>query len=173
MGAEFSLSFPSVDDITQELKCLGSGSHIYKIDISCAFRHVKIDPLDYYLLGLYWDLSRYVSPVWEQARKQLFQHISDTIRFALRRKGFQCVNYIDGFIGFSTPNVGQKSFDTLHVLLQRLSLTISEKKLVFLSTRAVCLGVMLDSVEGTISIPEEKLRQITQTDTEQQGRKCC
>ena len=44
LGTEFSLTFPTVDNITTELKRLGRGAHIYKIDISQAFRHVKVDP---------------------------------------------------------------------------------------------------------------------------------
>ena len=52
LGSEFSLTFPTIDDITNELVKIGPGSHIYKIDISRAFCHLKIDPLDYDLLGL-------------------------------------------------------------------------------------------------------------------------
>ena len=49
----FDLPFPTVDDITSELKHLGRGTLLYKVDISRAFRHVKVDPGDYDLLGLY------------------------------------------------------------------------------------------------------------------------
>ena len=52
LGSEFSLTFPTIDDITNELVKIDPGSHIDKIDISRAFRHLKIDPLDYDLLGL-------------------------------------------------------------------------------------------------------------------------
>ena len=53
LGTDFSLTFPSVDHITDEVYHIGKGAHIYKIDISRAFCHVKIDPLDYNLLGLH------------------------------------------------------------------------------------------------------------------------
>ena len=54
LGTDFSLALPTVDHITDKLKTLGKGAHIYKIDISRAFRHIKVDPLDYNLLGLQW-----------------------------------------------------------------------------------------------------------------------
>ena len=54
LDSAFELTFPTVDDITSELKRLGRGAHIYKVDVSRAFRHVKVDPRDYDLLGLYW-----------------------------------------------------------------------------------------------------------------------
>ena len=44
LGSEFSLTFPTIDDITRELVKIGPGCHIYKIDVSGAFRHLKIDP---------------------------------------------------------------------------------------------------------------------------------
>ena len=57
MDTEFALVLPTVDHITDQLKLLGKGPHLYKIDISRAIRHIKVDPLDYDLLGLHW---RYV-----------------------------------------------------------------------------------------------------------------
>ena len=51
-GTDFVLTLPSIDTITNQIRKLGKGSLIYKVDISRAFRHVKIDPSDYYLLGL-------------------------------------------------------------------------------------------------------------------------
>ena len=55
LGSQFDLKFPSVDDITDELKRFGKGALLYKVDISRAFRHIKVDPGDYDLLGLNWN----------------------------------------------------------------------------------------------------------------------
>ena len=52
LDSDFVLTFPTVDDITNELIKLGRGAHIYKVDVSRAFRHVKVDPGDFELLGL-------------------------------------------------------------------------------------------------------------------------
>ena len=49
----FKLYYPSIDNITAALRNLGPGAMIYMIDISRAFRHLKIDPRDIDLLGLY------------------------------------------------------------------------------------------------------------------------
>ena len=45
-------------------------------------------------------------------------------------------------------------------LMAQLGLTVSDKKLVSPSTRVTCLGVLIDTVAGTISIPPEKLDAI-------------
>ena len=52
LDSQFDLTFPSVDGITNEVKLLGRGVILYKVDVSHAFRHVKVDPEDYDLLGL-------------------------------------------------------------------------------------------------------------------------
>ena len=52
LGTDFTLVLPTVDHITDKLRTLGRGAHIYKIEISLAYRHIKVDPLDYNLLGL-------------------------------------------------------------------------------------------------------------------------
>ena len=54
LGTDFLLTLPTIDHITDQFKALGTGCHFYKIDISRAFRHIKVDPLDYDLLGLSW-----------------------------------------------------------------------------------------------------------------------
>ena len=37
MGTDFILVLPTLDNITDQLKALGRGAHLYKIDISRAF----------------------------------------------------------------------------------------------------------------------------------------
>ena len=46
----FVLKLPTVDTIIDQVKALGRGCKLYKVDISRAFRHVKLDPLEYDLL---------------------------------------------------------------------------------------------------------------------------
>ena len=59
------------------------------------------------------------------------------------------------------PSVANTSCAALIELMNDLGLTISQKKLVPPSTQATCLGVLIDAVKGTISIPPEKLQDIT------------
>ena len=54
LDSNFCLTFYTVDDITGELRKLGRSAWLYKTDVSRAFRHVKVDPGDYGLLGLKW-----------------------------------------------------------------------------------------------------------------------
>ena len=172
LGSEFELTFPSVDDITNELKHLGHGAHFYKVDVSHAW-HVKVDPGDYDLLGLQWH-GAYVDtclPFGTRHGSQIFQCLSDTVCFMMRQKGFCVIDYIDDYVGVGIPGIAHESYNHLVDLMHSLGLTISEKKLVPPSTQVVCLGVLIDTECGTISISDDKLTQICDT-IKQWQRKC-
>ena len=163
LGTDFVLSFPTIDDITEAVKKVGRGAHLYKIDVSRAFRHVRRDPHDYDLLGLNWKGVTYIDamlPFGSRYGAQIFQRLSDAIHHMMRRQGFTVLNYVDNFIGVATPSVARRSYDALLKLLQKLGLEVSIKKLVSPATKVTCLGVDMESVERMVSIPDAKLREI-------------
>ena len=162
LGIPFSLTFPTVDDITTELMHLGHGALLFKVDVSRAFRHVKVDPGDYDLLGLQWQ-GYYLDtcvPFETLHGSQIFQCLSDGIRYIMRQKGFPMIDYIDDYVGFGIPSIAWASYEALLELMDQLGLTVSEKNLVPPSTCVTCLGIMIDTVAGTIAIPPEKLATI-------------
>ena len=139
------------------------GALFYKVDVSHAFRHVKIVPGDYNLLGLEWQ-GVYMDtcvPFGMWHGSQIFQHLRDAVRYMMRQKGFVMVDYIDDYIGMGIPSVMWASYNALIELMGELGLTISEKKLVPPSTQVTCLGILIDTVKGMLSIPPEKLHDIT------------
>ena len=72
-------------------------------------------------------------------------------------------NYIDDLIYTGLPSEIHNSYQFLLDLLQELGLDISHKKLVSPATSVICLGILVDSVNKTISIPEQKLQEIIKT----------
>ena len=57
--------------------------------------------------------------------------------------------------------------------MKELGLTVTEKKLLPTSTQVVCLGVLIDTEKGTVSIPPEKLHQINDMVKEWFTKKTC
>ena len=41
LDSDFALTFPTLDDIIAELKKLGCGALLYKVDVWLAFRHIN------------------------------------------------------------------------------------------------------------------------------------
>ena len=97
LGTDFTLVLPTVDHITDRLKILGRGAHIYKIDISRAFRHTKVDPLYYNLLGLQWRdvyIHTYIQ-FGSLHGSQIFQYVSDAVHHMMCHRGYSVINYVD------------------------------------------------------------------------------
>ena len=94
------------------------------------------------------------------AQFALFQRLSDALHFIMAQKGFSVTNYIDDVIGHSVVSKSKASFDALTALLLELGFDISEKKVVQPATKVTCLGVDIDTVEFTVSIPPDKVAEI-------------
>ena len=84
LGTKFQMHYPTVDTIVNTLNNLGPGANISKVDISHAFRHLRIDLGDIYLLAiqhrdeLYIDLSL---PFGDRLEAFFFSKISDAARY--------------------------------------------------------------------------------------------
>ena len=85
LGTDFILTYPSVDNITDEVLKLGKGYKMFKVDISRAFCHVPIDPGDLDLLGLYWDKHT--------CTKRELQSLLGSLMYVAK-----CVNYARYFL---------------------------------------------------------------------------
>ena len=89
LQAYYYLSYPSVNHIVDYLKRLGPGSLIYKVDISRAFRHLRIDPGDLDLLGLHHKFYYLDGSLAFGFRHGsfFFQKCSDAIRYIMKKFG--------------------------------------------------------------------------------------
>ena len=81
-GSKFALKLPTIDDIVSELKELGDGALLAKIDVDRAFRNLRVDPADTLKFGIKWDneyfLDSGIAFGWVHGRSA-FQMVSDTI----------------------------------------------------------------------------------------------
>ena len=100
---------------------VGPSAHIFKVDISRAFRHIQIDPGDIDLLGLqhrgklYLDLSL---PFGYCLGAFFFSKISDAVRYIISKNGHNALlKYIDDLIYCGLPStIDLSSLDLILVL---------------------------------------------------------
>ena len=167
LNTPYSLHYPSIDNITEALVKLGPAAQVYKVDISRAFRHLRIDPADIDLLGFQVDGRHFIDvsmPFGFRHGSLFFQRCSDAIRYIMASHGYKGLyNYIDDLIYIGLPSEIQDSYQFLLKLLQDLGLDISVSKLVSPSTSVICLDILVDTINKTISIPEQKLQEIKDT----------
>ena len=72
------------------------------------------------------------------------------------------MSYIDDLLGAELPSKAKNSFDCMVKLLKDLHIPISMSKLTPPTTKMTCLGIEVDSVEATLSIPPPKFTEILQ-----------
>ena len=156
LDTPFILKLPSINNIIHQIRTLGKGCHLYNVDISRAFRHVKLDPRDYHLLGLYhvnWYFDTYL-PFGYHHGSTLFQRFSDTVIHIMCQKGYDIMNYMNDILGIDIPS----KIDALQSLLHELGFEISKKKLVAPTTSMNSLGIMVDTIHFTLAIPQAKMK---------------
>ena len=164
LSTSYLLNYPSIDNITASLCKLGPAAQLFKIDISRAFRQIKIDPGDIDLLGMKFQDQYFLDlsvPFGYRHGSKIFQRCTDSIRYIMTKNGFPGLyNYIDDLIFTGLPSKIDSAYQFLQGLLQDLRLDISQKKLVPPTTSVTCLGILIDTVHRTISIPPAKLQDI-------------
>ena len=93
---------------------------------------------------------------------KIFQRCTDAIRHIMTVNGFpNLFNYIDDLVYTDFPSNTHQAFDFLNHLLADLGLDISYKKLVPPDMAVICLGILINTTDKTISIPAKKLLEIT------------
>ena len=176
LGTSYTLHYPSIDNITAALHRLCPGAKIFKIDISMAFRHSRVDPADIDLLGLQVDGRHFLdvsTPFGYQNGSLFFQRCSDTIRYIMADHGFpDLYNYINDLIYVGLPSKIDTAFKFLTSVLAELGLEVSSKKLVA-PTSVICLGILIDSHDRTVSIPCKKLGEIVDLCTSWTSKTYC
>ena len=68
-------------------------------------------------------------------------------------------NYIDDLIYCGLPSEIHSVYEFLIKLLHDLGLDISQKKLHPPDTQVICLGILFDTINRTVSILPDKLQQ--------------
>ena len=47
----FKLKYPTIDQVVEHIKKRDPSAELYKIDLECAFRNLRVDPYDYPFIG--------------------------------------------------------------------------------------------------------------------------
>ena len=86
---------------------------------------------------------------------EIFNRLTQAVRHIMARKGFNAiVVYLDDFFIIGESQLGcRAAFETLLGLFENQGLKANWKKVVWPAKRLVFLGIILDTVECTISLP--------------------
>ena len=160
-----SFKFQTLDDA---IKLLRPNYFMAKIDLKHAYRSVPIHPANYQATGCKWrfvgdDFDTYFYdtrlPFGAKSSPEIFHRLTQAVRRMMAKRGFDdIVVYLDDFLVVG-PTLAEctQAYDTLLTLLQDLGFTISRHKLVAPAQQLTFLGVQLDTVSCTMTLPHDKL----------------
>ena len=160
---EFQLKYPTIDHIVHKISEVGPDALLYKVDLQRAFRNLRIDPLDYKVLGLMWRNQTFIDVSLAFGFKQgasACQLTTDAVTYLMWTQRHWVANYLDDIIGVSPPSEAKDAFLTLTNLLQALGLPISYKKVEEPHYEITSLGININARSGVLTIPDSKICKI-------------
>jgi hypothetical protein len=143
------------------------GSYLAKVDLKDAYRSVPLHASCFPLTGLSWKFAGQEAPTYLYDARlpfgaakscRIFQTLTDQVVLMMAARNFRIIGYLDDFLCLEDSRERcQESFEYLQVLLVSLGFTINPKKIEGPTTTITFLGVTIDCVARTLSLPPDKL----------------
>ena len=154
-------------NLDEAVKMSSHRCYYAKLDLKSAYRSVNIHPDDYPLTGLKWYFNQnsatymYDTKLPFGARKSpgIFNRLTQCVKRMMINKGFsKIIAYLDDFLIISdNKEECRQGLSTLIFLLRKLGFKINWKKVVDPCQVITFLGIELNSLNQTLSLPSEKL----------------
>ena len=150
--------------VVDRVIAIGPGAFMFTMDVSRAYKNFKSCPLDWPLLAIHWRKEFYLDvtmPFGARASSGHMQRVADTIVACLASAGVTAHMYLDDLVVVApTLQVARAQYETARDLLARLGLPEAMDKSQPPATLIKWLGINIDSVAGTMSVPSDKLDQL-------------
>ena len=162
-----SVKYSSVSDAVQCILRKGRGAFLAKTDIESAFRIIPLRPSDYHLLGFKWNNLYYFDrclPMGASSSCAIFELFSTALHWIISRflPGVGVVHVLDDFL-FIGPSFEACSYALKFFLFicQDIGVPISTSKTMGPATILPFLGIQLNTVSMSASLPADKIQKCT------------
>ncbi|CAG2249940.1 unnamed protein product [Mytilus edulis] len=157
-------------DLKDACKIIKQGDFLAKVDLSNAYRSVKVYASNYPYTGLHWrfqgdnqDTFFYDTklPFGAAQSPSIFQRLSSAVCRIMKSKyNFCVIAYLDDFLIIeSTYDRCSAALTCLIKLLRKLGFYINWNKVEGPSQRLIFLGILIDTCKLTLSLPGDKLTE--------------
>jgi hypothetical protein len=163
LGEGIKLSFPKVYEFAELVREKGVGSTMFKRDMRRYYRQIPIDPGDTHMLGYQFDGKEYfdcVLPMGMTSSAYIAQRVSNAILGIFKSKGRSGVIYIDDLAGVEVKSNGEKAFEEMKNILEKVGVEESVSKACKPSTNMKFLGIEIDSVKMEMRIDKDRVKEI-------------
>lgn len=164
LGKDYTYALPSISDLTSKLIQLGGGAWMWKADLSRAYRQLRVDPLDFPLLGLQVDEQYYLDlcPSFRcRSSSTACQRTSNALSYTMGKAGCAILAYLDDYASCApSKDIAMQQYDLFTTTAQELALKLAKEKCHPPTTSMEWLGFYVNSISMNISIPAKKLQEV-------------
>lgn len=160
----YKLRLPSVDTLVALIKKHGPGSYLYGTDLSRAYKQLRSCPLDWPLLGIYFDgqwfcdISISFGLRWGA---MACQRLTEAICFITKKEGHDNISYIDDFAGVAGAEThAHAGLQSLQYTMQTLGVSEATNKTSYPATKMLWIGFWFDTIKMEVRIPEDKIDEV-------------
>ena len=180
---KYSVQYVTVEDIVRKIKTTGKGTFMAKLDLADAYRHIRVRPEDWHLLGSMWSTDNgtkqfYVDltlPFGLRSSAKLFTEFAEALKYIMEDQGaINVYQYLDDFITFAKEK--DTCNDNLQTMLQvcsEIGFAVNPNK-VSPSTKVIeFLGIVIDTEAMETRISRDRLEEIiSELNTFEKKRTC-
>ena len=174
-----TLSYVGIEDASDEIRRLGPGALLAKVDVKAAYRNVPVHPEDRWLMGMLWEGELFIDsalPFGLRSAPKIFTAVADAVEWIVRQMGGRFViHYLDDFLVIGAPN-SPECGEALRCLLEvfkRLGIPVAINKLEGPVTLLEFLGFEMDTLAMAIRLPPRKLSDLLQLLCHWRGKGSC
>ena len=175
-----SLQYTSVDRIASVAGRWGPGSLLAKVDIKSAYRIIPVHSDDQPLLGVSWQGQCYVDtmlPFGLRSAPKIFTAVADALEWTIRQHHDVPFidHYLDDFIVIGPPSsrICADALVALEEECDQLGVPLAPEKKEGPSTAITFLGIRVDTGNGTLSLPPDKLARLREEIDRWLSRRTC
>ena len=156
-------SLPTVDRLLQDIYRIGKGAVMFTLDVARAYKNFRSCPLDWPLLAFRWAGAIFLDtamPFGARVSSNHMQRVATMITSILQRRGITCHMYLDDLIVVAeSMSAANEAYNITRELFEELGLPEAAHKTQPPNTRVKWLGIIINTADMTISIPENKIKQ--------------
>ena len=174
-----SLVYTSVDEAVDRIIQRGRKALLAKLDIASAYCIVPVHPHDRPLVGMTWKgqiLVDTVLPFGLRSGPKIFNAVADALMWVLYEEGVcSALHYLDDFLFVGSPQSREceSSLRLAREVCQRLGVPLALEKLEGPACSLQFLGIILDTEQFELRLPEEKLQRLVALITQWRGKRSC
>ena len=172
-----TVKYANISQAIRHILSTGRNCFLSKSDIQSAFRIIPINPVDYPLLGFKWKGHYYFDrclPMGASSSCQIFESFSTALQWIIENyvPNTKVIHVLDDFLFISeTENDNRSALNIFLRICKDIGVPISMEKTFGPLQSLPFLGIQLDTVSMSSSLPADKIEKFLNIITEFQHSK--